>query len=294
MAAAIAVQSIPDPLPPRRKSITEFFTKRNTKVQLDDVREYDRLQRQHYLLKSARKANAWAPVDFSQPLTILDVGTGNGIWALEMAQREVHCNVIGLDVRVPLDHAIRPKNLRYVQADLHQQWPLESDSVDFIFQRNVSPEIQRNQWVSLYQEMMRVLKPGGLIEILEPDPTPHNPGPVQQAFEAFLHTKWDKANLSFDFAASIEDWLHETGFQLIETKTLDIPIGEWPEEPELKQFGFINMETQKLFFRNRKYEFSSQWGFSSEEYDRAVQDILEEFEEYHGFSRYHAWIAKKP
>ena len=63
---------------------------------------------------------------------------------------------------------------------------------------------------------------------------------------------------------------------------------------ELKQFGFINKETKKAYLRNRKQELISKWGIPAEDYDLATQEIMEEFEEYHGFSRYACWIAKKP
>lgn len=99
-----------------------------------------------------------------------------------------------------------------------------------IFQRNMSTEIQRNQWLPLFREMLRILKPGGHIEILEPDPAPHNPGPVQQAFDGFLRTQWSDNGYDYLFASSIEDQLSEVGFQEIDIRTLDIPIGEWPDE----------------------------------------------------------------
>ena len=63
---------------------------------------------------------------------------------------------------------------------------------------------------------------------------------------------------------------------------------------ELKQFGFINKETKKAYLRNRKQELINKWGIPAEDYDLAIQEIMEEFEEYHGFSRYACWIAKKP
>lgn len=62
---------------------------------------------------------------------------------------------------------------------------------------------------------------------------------------------------------------------------------------DLKQFGFINKEIQKACLRNRKSLYMSTWGVESEDYDLAVQEMLTEFEEYHGFTRYNSWTAKK-
>lgn len=63
---------------------------------------------------------------------------------------------------------------------------------------------------------------------------------------------------------------------------------------ELKQYGFINKETQKAYLRNRKQFYVSAWGIAPEDYDLAVQEVMDEFEEYHGFSRFNSWVAKKP
>jgi ubiquinone/menaquinone biosynthesis C-methylase UbiE len=80
------------------------------------------------LLKSARKSNAWGPIEES--MTIVDVGTGNGIWALEMASEQLNCKVIGLDLRPPSEQQGKPKNLNFYEADITEIWPLESASVD--------------------------------------------------------------------------------------------------------------------------------------------------------------------
>ncbi|KAL0096611.1 hypothetical protein J3Q64DRAFT_1027370 [Phycomyces blakesleeanus] len=95
-----------------------------------DPRELDRLQRQHYLLKLARKTNCWAPCP-PQCATVLDIGTGNGIWAFEMAAEYRDAKVIGLDLLPPTTQLGCPKNLYYIQSDIHQlPWPIESNSVD--------------------------------------------------------------------------------------------------------------------------------------------------------------------
>ncbi|KAI9007431.1 S-adenosyl-L-methionine-dependent methyltransferase [Phycomyces nitens] len=301
--AAAAGQSPSNPptsTPPgtRRKSITEFFTRRKqsisrpTQFSENEFREHDRLQRQHYLLKSARKSNHWATLD--EPAVILDMGTGNGIWALEMASQFPQAQVLGMDLRPPHEQQGGPKNLRYVEADIKQSWPMGDNSIDFIFQRNMGQVIQKDQWGHVLGEMRRVLKPGGYIELVESDLWHHNPGPVQQAFDEFFEGQCADLGLDFMFTDRLKDQIEEIGgFGSVDLRALDIPAGEWPQEAELKQFGFINKETQKAFLRNCKSFYVSKWGITADDYDLAVGEVLEEFEEYHGFTRFNCWIAQK-
>lgn len=276
----------------RRQSITEFFSSRKKSLAQDDFREIDRLQRQHYLLKSARKSNAWGPIEEST--TIVDVGTGNGIWALEMAAEKPTWKVIGLDVRPPSEQQSKPENLNFYEADITEIWPLESGSVDYIFQRSMGQSLQKGQWDHVLKEMLRVLKPGGVIELVEADLWHHNPGPVQKAIDEFYQVQCTENGLDFAFTETIEKELETVGFTDLDHRTLDIPIGEWPQDAELKQFGFINKEIQKAYLRNRKGFFVSNWGITPDDYEIAVQEVLAEFEDYHGFSRFNCWIAKKP
>jgi hypothetical protein len=64
------------------------------------------------------------------PETILDVDTGNGIWAFEMAIEYPCSRVIGLGHRSVPEQAGRPSNLEYIQGDIHQTWAIPSGSVD--------------------------------------------------------------------------------------------------------------------------------------------------------------------
>lgn len=110
---------------PRRKSFTDYFTKRRpSRLSDSDYREFDRWQRQHYLLKSARKANTWASFDDTGPV-IVDVGTGNGIWALEMANQYPTAQVFGLDQLYLDQHRGGPDNLRFCHCDVvNEPWPI--------------------------------------------------------------------------------------------------------------------------------------------------------------------------
>ena len=45
-----------------------------------------------------------------------------------------------------------------------------------IFQRSMGTVIRKDKWCHILQEMFRVLKPGGYIELIEQDLWHHNPG----------------------------------------------------------------------------------------------------------------------
>ncbi|KAF7732335.1 hypothetical protein EC973_005231 [Apophysomyces ossiformis] len=271
------------PLPRRPSAIDLVNARRKQSVarSQEDLKEFDRLQRQHYLLKSVRKSNLWAPI--TPGSVVVDVGSGNGVWAFDMANQFSHLQIIGLDIQPPLEQQGTPKNLSYLEADIHQTWPLADNSVDLIFQRNMGPIIHKHQWSHVFNEMFRVLKPGGYIELLESDLWHHNPGPVLQEFDKYFRDYCTELEFDFAFTESLGSQIQDHGFKAIEQREIDIP-----------QFGFINKETQKAFLRNKKSFYLSKWEITSEEYDTAVQQVLEEFEEYHGFQRFHCWIARKP
>lgn len=283
----------------RRKSISEFFARRKQSLismspysGQEDMKEFDRLQRQHYLLKSTRKGNTWAPIQ--SPKVIVEAGTRNGIWALEMATQYSNSQVLGLDLKPPGLQAGSPSNLRYNQTDITESWPMNDNSIDFIFQRNMYLHIKQDQWSKLLEEMFRVLKPGGYVELLEVEVCHHNPGPVQQAFQTFFKDQCKELQLDLNFAETMMSALQELGFIEIEKRVLDIPIGEWPTEGELKQCGFINKEIQKASLKLKKNVYVPKWGISPADYDLAVNEVLDEFDEHQSFSRFNCWVARKP
>ncbi|RUS17233.1 S-adenosyl-L-methionine-dependent methyltransferase [Endogone sp. FLAS-F59071] len=291
------VEEKPTLINPRRKSVTEFFMKRKQSlksiINQDEFREIDRLQRQHYLLKSARKTNFWAPINPNAEL-ILDVGCGNGIWALEVAQQFPNAQVTGIDLSPPNEQQSNPKNLSYQRADMFEGLKFSDASVDYIFMRSMGLVIKDDKWASVLKEFLRVLKPGGMVELFEADLIHHNPGPVLHAFDGFFSSQCDEMGLDFTFTERLHERIQNCGFVDVSRRTLDIPLGEWPTDTELKQFGFINKETNKSLFKTMKNFYVVQWGITTDDYDLAVQEALEEFDEYHGFTRFNVFIAQKP
>lgn len=103
-----------------------------------------------------------------------------------------------------------------------------------VFQRNMGQVILKDQWTHVLSEMYRVLKPGGVIELVEADLWHHNPGPVQKAFDEFSQTQCNELGLDFRFTETLSEQLDTIGFKELDKCTIDIPIGEWPQDPGKK------------------------------------------------------------
>jgi hypothetical protein len=95
--------------------------------------------------------------------------------------------------------------------------------------------VNKDQWPSLVKEMFRVLKPGGYIELIERDLWHHSSGPVQQAFQSFFKQQCTLLNLDIELTDTLEVSLSDAGFEEVDRKILDIPIGEWPSEPGMEK-----------------------------------------------------------
>jgi len=94
-------------------------------------------------------------------LTVLDLGSGTGFFTDLLASS--YQQVIGLDLSKGMLHFAqesRHKDITWLEADVHKI-PLQDESVDFIYSNLVI------QWCEpldvAISEMLRVLKPGGLI-----------------------------------------------------------------------------------------------------------------------------------
>ncbi|KAJ3052187.1 hypothetical protein HK097_006739 [Rhizophlyctis rosea] len=138
----------------------------------NDDEEMERLHIQHYMLRLLFKSNFSAPVQkmLSTPgAKVLDLGCGSGIWAFEIATDYPQCQVTGLDMSPVQPGTVKPKNVEYMQADLtNLPLPFEDASFDFIHMRLLIAGLRAEFWPVLIAEIVRLVKPGGYIELTEP------------------------------------------------------------------------------------------------------------------------------
>lgn len=98
------------------------------------------------------------------PREILDVGTGTGIWAIQMADKFPEAQVTGTDLS-PIQPDLVPENCVFEIDDNSLDWTWEENQLDYVHVREMMGSIK--DWDLFCNEALRCIAPGGYIEIME-------------------------------------------------------------------------------------------------------------------------------
>lgn len=187
--------------------------------------EVDRLDLQHYALRMALGANHQAPL--TSPSRILDVGSGTGQWGWDLAEEFSKTIVTGLDLAAGKPG--RPARYQPVRADLLAGLPFADGAFDFVHQRLLFLGIPVAAWPAAVREMVRVTRPGGWVELVEPRVGIQNAGPaisrmLRLSLAAAAARGLDTTGVIYE---SLDDYLRWSGIERVYRKELSVPIGEW-------------------------------------------------------------------
>lgn len=132
--------------------------------------EISRLNFQHFMFRLAFQGDYSPPL--RSPRDILDVASGTGRWARELARQFPDANVIGFDINQDQLNASLaegtdslPDNCTFLPGNALEPFGFVSGSFDFTMARACSSFIPVAQWPQVIHEMMRVTRAGGWVEI---------------------------------------------------------------------------------------------------------------------------------
>ncbi|KAK2747892.1 hypothetical protein FQN55_004769 [Onygenales sp. PD_40] len=246
----------------------------------NDEREQERLDFLHHIFRLTLDGDlCYTKLD--NPQKILDIGTGTGIWAMDIADIYPSAQVIGTDLS-PIQPGGIPDNVEFIVDDALQEWTFPKSSFDFIHIRCLGGSIP--DWPRLLTQCYETIKPGGQIEVSESrtqlccddDSFP----------EDSLCKKWmkehqrlaAKCGFHFDVFPNFRGWVQDAGFTEIDTAEKIVPAGTWPRDRNLKRRGAFFM-AQLLDFALDSYSvalFTRGGGWQDEDIRNLLGGVKDE------------------
>ncbi|KAG6328551.1 hypothetical protein ID866_10538, partial [Astraeus odoratus] len=192
------------------------------------------------------------PKEGQERYRVLDLGTGGGFWAIDLADEFPTAEVIGVDL-APVQPREVPENCTFELCDLDQVYlPYPSGHFDVIHARFMHTGILN--YPRFLNEIARMLRPGGLVILIEPDHSEPiadgktateltrsgQPSGMRGWFalwEAYRQCLRDKG-IDMTVPPRLSSLLEGTrAFDRIVTQEGNIPVGFWPKDPLALSIG---------------------------------------------------------
>ncbi|KAF6802657.1 umta methyltransferase family protein [Colletotrichum sojae] len=210
----------------------------------NDEMEMDRLDLTHAMVCKAIGDRLYlAPLEKEKVHRILDVGTGTGIWAMEIADEFPNTEVLGNDLSA-IQPTWVPTNVKFEIDDVESPW-VNSKKYDYIFVRHMAGSIA--DWPKLVKNIFDNLNPGGWAEFHDLDGEYYS----QDGSFTESHTTnyWNQKCIEACRmigrepcpGRKIESWVRDAGFRSVTHEQFKCPVGPWPKDPHFQEIGMMNL-----------------------------------------------------
>ncbi|KAG2187244.1 hypothetical protein INT44_004929 [Umbelopsis vinacea] len=262
---------------------------------------------------------------------VMDIGCGVGAWAIDIALDYQKTNVVGIDVAdifllhqgtrlanrsysvsstsLPSDNvSSNPKssssasqttsensevsNIRFEECNVLNGILYPDDHFHYIHQAHMAFAYTRSQWKQVLQEAVRVLAPGGYIELVEIEFPGRRYGPkATHVAQKALHVVSDRG---FDagVATDLQELLRCSGMTDISGSYVSMPVGDWSQEENY--IGNLWRENSQIFINSAKPWLAPALGWTSQEYTSLWNAAHEEMNETNAFINVFVSWGRKP
>jgi len=209
----------------------------------NDDMENDRLDLlHHYLTLRCDDRLHFAPIG-SEPNRILDLGTGTGIWAIQMGDAYPSATIVGNDLS-PVQPNVVPPNVTFEIDDIEAEWCF-SRPFDYIHSRYLAGAI--TDWPRLIKQAFKYTKPGGWVEFQDFDMRFYSsdgtfiPGCATDEWAKEIVLGLKIMDFEPEPGPKLEKWVTDAGFQNVNHQCLPIPVGIWPKDKRMKEIGACDL-----------------------------------------------------
>ncbi|KLU85185.1 hypothetical protein MAPG_04215 [Magnaporthiopsis poae ATCC 64411] len=212
----------------------------------NDDQEIERLDLQHSLMTLTIQGRLCLCPKNDGAHTVLDLGTGTGIWAMDYADTHPEAEVIGVDLS-PVQPAFVPPNCSFEIDDIEKDWTW-SKKFDFIFSRMMTGSFA--DYRSIVEKAFNQLEPGGYFEAQDmvlplvcDDGTLSEDAPI---------CRWQKVvmegmnNMGRPLLMSADQtWkkhMEDVGFEDVSHNVFRWPMNHWPRDQHYKELGLWSLD----------------------------------------------------
>ncbi|QQK47216.1 UMTA methyltransferase family protein [Penicillium digitatum] len=206
----------------------------------NDEEEQDRMDLTHHIWLMLLGGELYnAPIK-SSPQNILDLGTGTGIWAMDIAEKFPSAHVTGTDIS-PIQPTWVAPNIDFIVEDFESEWQYRLNHFDFIHARCLAGCVA--DWPGFIRRIYDHVKPGGYFESHESavwarsDDGSLKQGSALMEWQKAINFAGDKSGRELNIYHKLKDWMLAAGFEDVSLTVYTLPFSPWPRDPHLKALG---------------------------------------------------------
>lgn len=185
--------------------------------------------------------------------------------------------------------------------------PFESNTFDYVEQYMVSLAYKTDDWTTVLQEIHRVTKPGGYIQLIEPELYVRQLGPYGEQWQEhgsivficklyIIHVLFfivrqalrNKRGSDPDIATKLSQLLTELGLEEVTSRFVSIPLGQWGLD-----IGNLWEQNIDAFLESARPFFADIMQISSTDYKLGRQKLKEELKSRKAFNNVYVVYGRK-
>ncbi|KAJ3123073.1 hypothetical protein HK100_011732 [Physocladia obscura] len=262
-----------------------------------DEIEQNRLETQHYILQAIFHGDIVCPnakeLVALASSKVLDVGCAKGFWLQSVRKEYPLSEYHGVDLMISKDTSatnISDENNVFLKfGNVLEGLPYDDNTFDFVHQRFLTLGMPKDKFSESLQELVRVTKAGGWIEVIEGDLMVYKAGPYSKQLSQALIGAMQARGLDC-YAATNLEWHARKLTEHIsnaEFKTIHTPYND--DSP----VGKLNGPNGKAAFLALEDWMHKSMGVTREEYRELVENCVTEWAEFNSFAQIRAFYFQE-